>query len=430
MAIVRTTRRAGSRGGVLPWEVLLVEDQRSLAQMAAKMMHDRWGCHVLIATSLAEVRAIIADGRRAFVLAVSDLSLPDAPNGEVIGELVAAGIPVVAMTGTFDDRLYDVFMQKGLIDYVLKDSLNSYAYVTELVGRLNRNRGIKVMVVDDSEAYSDLIEAMLHRQLLQVFRARSAEDGLKMLEAHPDIRLVLVDAIMPGMSGAEFVSHVRQRFGKERLAVIGITGAEDGRMSARFLKHGANDFMFKPFSYEELSCRVCQNLDMLEKLDAMRVIAYTDYLTSLPNRRMLFEKGAALCERVRQAGEHLMVAILDIDHFKRVNDQFGHDAGDVVLQAMGDELAKGFRSDFVARIGGEEFVLLIKAPPQVALERLEAFRRTIEAQPVAAGEATISCTVSIGAVALTADGLESALRAADDRLYRAKAGGRNRIVSE
>lgn len=247
MVSVRTTSRSALQATAAHWKVLLVEDQRSLAQMTAKMLHDRWDCHVLIATSLAEVRAIIADEKKKFSLAVSDLNLPDAPNGEVIKELVDAGIPVVAMTGTFDDRLYDVFMQKGLVDYVLKGSLDAYIYITELVGRLNRNRSTKVLIVDDSEPHLQLIEAMLHRQLLQVFHARNAEEGLKVLEKHPDTRLMLIDAIMPGMQGVEFVSVVRQRFGKERLAIIGITGVNDPRMSARFIRHGANDFIFKPF---------------------------------------------------------------------------------------------------------------------------------------------------------------------------------------
>lgn len=430
MVSVRTTSRSALQATAAHWKVLLVEDQRSLAQMTAKMLHDRWDCHVLIATSLAEVRAIIADEKKKFSLAVSDLNLPDAPNGEVIKELVDAGIPVVAMTGTFDDRLYDVFMQKGLVDYVLKGSLDAYIYITELVGRLNRNRSTKVLIVDDSEPHLQLIEAMLHRQLLQVFHARNAEEGLKVLEKHPDTRLMLIDAIMPGMQGVEFVSVVRQRFGKERLAIIGITGVNDPRMSARFIRHGANDFIFKPFSYEELSCRVNQNLDMLERLDAMHVLAYTDYLTSLPNRRMLFEKGRTLHELSRQAKESQTLAILDIDHFKHVNDQFGHEFGDLVLQHLSGALAQGFRNDFVARIGGEEFVLLIKGNHSAALKRLEALRQAVEGHPVVAGDVSIPYTVSIGAVAIEEESLENALRTADSRLYLAKEAGRNRVVSK
>ncbi len=431
MTIVRTNARDVSKASVIAGEILLVEDQRSLAQMAAKMLHERWGCHVLIATSLAEVHAILAQGDRDFFVAVSDLNLPDAPNGEVIDVLVAANIPVIAMTGAFDDDLYDDFMTKGLVDYVLKDSLNSYAYVAELIGRLHKNQGIKVLVIDDSESFCELIKHMLQRQKLQVFLAYNGEDGLRTLEAHPDIRLVLADYMLPVMDGLAFVTAVRRKLGKDRLAIIGITGAEDRRMSAKFLKSGANDFIFKPFSYEELVCRVNQNLDMLGKLDVMRQIAYMDYLTGLPNRRHLFEKGVARYAQALKKGEPAHVVALDIDHFKKFNDTHGHECGDEVLKHFGRLLAVNFKNDFVARIGGEEFVVLVcGGDPARVLQHLEAFREAVAKSVVQYGNLQLSFTLSIGVTSQPQTIFDAALKVADDHLYLAKARGRNRVVHD
>lgn len=150
MTVIRTQTREASAG---IGEILLVEDQIALAQMAAKMLHEHWGCRVLIATNLAQVRAILAQGNHQFFLVVSDLNLPDAPHGEVIDVLIDAKLRVIAMTGMFDPALHDRIMSKGVIDYVLKDSINAYKYIVELVGRLHRNMRTKVLVVDASDAF-------------------------------------------------------------------------------------------------------------------------------------------------------------------------------------------------------------------------------------------------------------------------------------
>src|SRR5487761_2234373 len=123
MAIIRTGPRKTKRTNQIDGEILLIEDQRSLAQMAAQMLHERWGCHVLIATTLEQVRAIIAQKNHPFFLAISDLNLPDAHHGEVIDVLLAAKIRVVAMTGMMDEEMRTKILGKGVIDYVLKDSL-------------------------------------------------------------------------------------------------------------------------------------------------------------------------------------------------------------------------------------------------------------------------------------------------------------------
>lgn len=431
MTVVRTNPRVDSRVAIIKGEILLVEDQRSLAQMAAKMLHERWGCNVLIATSLEDVRAIIAQGGRHFFVAVSDLNLPDAPNGEVIDVLIAANIPVIAMTGAFDDDMYEVFMSKGMVDYVLKSSHNSYAYVTELIGRLHKNQAIKVLVIDDSEGVCRMITQMLERQKLQVLTAKSAEEGLRILEAQPDIRLVLVDHVMPGIDGFTFVISVRRKFGKERLGIIGISGAENRRWSAKFLKYGADDFIFKPFSYEELMCRVNQNLEMMEKIDEMRQIAFMDFLTGLPNRRFLFDKGRAMHAQAISNGSSLQVAMLDIDFFKKINDTYGHECGDEVLKHMGRLLARHFKDDFVARVGGEEFVVLIGGRETAqAVTYLEAFREAVKQMVVRYGELRVSFTVSIGVTGRVLATLDETLKCADENLYQAKERGRDRVVND
>jgi len=433
MAISRSGNRGSSqtessRPGGADWEVLLIEDQRSLAQMAAKMLYERWGCHVLIATTLEQVRSILSQNKHRFFVAVSDLNLPDAPDGEVIDELKAAKIPVIAVTGNFDDSLQEDIMGKGVIDYVLKDSINAYEYIVELVGRLFKNTRIKVLVIDDSPSFRDILAHMLRMQCLQVVTAADGAEGIESLEYDRDIKLVLVDHAMPVMDGFTFLATLRRKLGKDRLAVIGISASENKRMSAQFLKLGANDFISKPFSYEELACRISQNLEMQESIETMRFAAFHDYLTGLYNRRYFYERGGKLFEEAAKAGKPLVVAMIDIDSFKNINDTYGHDGGDTVLRHLGAMLKEYFTADLVARVGGEEFLLLSADAVRTA-ESCEALRQQVAKSPAGFGATVIPYTVSIGIASQLQASLDATLKVADDNLYQAKQSGRNCIVA-
>lgn len=427
MVNTRAHRRTPGKTDQMDVEILLVEDQRSLAQMAARMLHERWGCRVLIATSLAQVRTIVAAQRHRFFVSVSDLNLPDAPNGEVIDVLVDAGIPVIAITGMLDDALHHKIMSRGVIDYVLKDSINAYEYIVDLVGRLFKNAHARVLVVDDSEAMRALLSGMLKIQGLQVVTACDGVEGLKMLEQHPDIKLVLLDHEMPNMNGFNFLLHVRRKFALDKLAVIGMSGTEAKRLSAQFLKLGANDFITKPFCYEELVCRVSQNLRMQESLEAVRYVAYHDYLTGLLNRRAFFEQGSALFDEMRGAGRPVAAAVMDIDFFKKINDGYGHDGGDAVLRHFSALLRAHFQDDLVGRVGGEEFFLLFK-DEESAPGSCEEFRKRVEQSPAKYNDVTIFFTISIGIVRQLPTQLDDMLKLADENLYQAKESGRNRVV--
>ena len=427
MTVSRTHHRVEGKSAGLDVEVLLIEDQRSLAQMAAKMLHKRWGCRVLIAENLAQVRAIIAQNKYHFFVAVSDLNLPDAPHGEVIDVLIAAKIQVIAMTGMYDEEMHERIMNCGVIDYVLKDSINSYEYIVELVGRLFRNRQIKVLVIDDSESLRTVLVSMLKTQGLQVLSACDGVEGLEVLSREPSISLVLVDHEMPRMDGFIFLSHLRRQFPRDRLAVIGMSGTGNTRMSAQFLKLGANDYICKPFSYEELVCRVNQNLEMQESISAARHVAYHDYLTGLLNRRAFFEQGTKLFSETKIANRSLVAAVVDIDFFKKINDTYGHDGGDVVLKHFSALMNDHFKAQLAARVGGEEFFLLF-TDVEHAAALCESFRLRIEQSTLKFKEFSINFTISIGLTKILPLGLDEMLKLADENLYVAKKTGRNRIV--
>ena len=130
--------------------------------------------------------------------------------------------------------------------------------------------------------------SLLIRHNFVVYDCLTAHDAMRLLSQHQHIRLVITDNQLPDMSGTYFVSSLRKAFSKEQLAIMGIAGGQGMLMSAHFIKSGANDFLRLPFCHEEFLCRVMQNVEYIESVEAIRRAANTDYLTGLPNRRHFF----------------------------------------------------------------------------------------------------------------------------------------------
>lgn len=434
MTILRSASRPAvpSHKGLLARKIdariLVVEDQNSLARLLGAMISDRWGCEVRIANTMAQVKEELALDSR-FYVAVCDLNLPDAQHGEIIDELHQVGIATIALTGEFGEELREIMQKKGVIDYVTKTSTNAYEYVTNLVGRLHYNQQIKVLVVDDSRSSRALLKHILSMLRFHVFTAGDGKEALEVLREHPDIRLLLTDYTMPVMDGFALTMEVRTNFGKDKLAIIGISASDNPQVSAQFLKNGANDFITKPFSYEEMLCRITQNIEMLELIDAIQDAANRDYLTGLFNRRYFFHNGSRIHADAKAQGRPLVVAMLDIDYFKKINDIHGHDAGDAALKHMAMLLREYFPKHLVARLGGEEFVLLFEnSEADKAAQQLEQFRVALKASSVTFADKTIAFTVSIGVACEPEDTIDDMLKIADVNLYHAKENGRDRIV--
>ena len=435
MTIIRNQKRAPHRSldqlfaSAFDSPVLVIEDQKSLAGLLAAMIRERWGCEVHLAHSLEQTANLLSTQDPPYRVAVCDLNLPDAPYGEVIDLVKSADVAAIALTGSFGEDLREAILKKGVIDYVPKDSTNSFGYVTELVGRLQKNYRIKLLVVDDSLSARAVLKHILEMLRFTVLTANDGAEALAVLEAHPDIALMLSDYAMPVMDGFELTAQARKLYGKERLAIIGISASEDKLISSQFLKNGANDFITKPYSYEEILCRVNQNLEMLEIIRINRDAATRDYLTRLYNRRYFFETGSPLHAAAKSRQRPLTAAMLDIDHFKKINDQYGHDCGDEVLRQVARLLDHHLGQWLVARLGGEEFaVLLEETTLDEARGHLEALRQAIAATPLSCGGRTIPVTISIGLSGQPGESIDDTIKSADLALYQAKEGGRNRVA--
>lgn len=412
--------------------ILVVDDSRTFSALVTHAVEGSLRLPVSVAGSLAEAGRILGDCDGQDVLVMSGLSLPDGREVEVVRFFTERGLPLVVVTGMFDEALRDRILAMPVLDYVPKDSPSCIDTLLSIIRRLERHRAATVLVVDDSASMRQQVVACLGLEGFRVIEAADGQQGLDALAANPDISLVITDFDMPRLDGVEMARRMRATRTRDTLAIIGLSGSATsgrGTLSARFLKSGADDFLAKPFLREELICRVAHNLEILTMMSRLRDMATKDFLTGLANRRHFFERAEPIFAQARRAGSALAVAMLDIDHFKRINDGWGHDAGDAALKAVAATLAGCVRpGHLLARFGGEEFCLLVRdMPPGDLPGFFEDVRARVASTTVEFDGAIIPVTTSIGVCTRPADSLDALLTEADQALYRAKTLGRNRV---
>jgi two-component system cell cycle response regulator len=293
-----------------------------------------------------------------------------------------------------------------------------------------------VLVADDSR----VVRVMLRRQLeARGLRVEEAEDGHQAVRLcrmlRPDI--VLLDVEMPGLDGYTVLRILREDAELSDIPVVFLTAHAETEDVVRGLQLGAHDYLRKPFEPSELIARVSAALRVKSLQDELRrrnaeleTVTRTDALTGICNRRHLEERLQGVLAAARRHRQPAAVLMIDVDHFKRVNDTLGHAGGDAVLRQVAQRLHQRVRlEDVVGRWGGEEFVVLSGATDASAAEVLAGrLLAAVSSTPFAIeGADDVTVTVSIGCAAGT-DDAEALLRRADAALYEAKSEGRNRVV--
>ncbi len=287
----------------------------------------------------------------------------------------------------------------------------------------------RVLVVDDSEFIHELVRARLREEGLQVEHQLTGEAGLRhAIDVQPD--MILLDIELPDLNGFEVCRQLKERAETRTIPVIFLTGQSDTAAKVRGLDLGAVDYVIKPFDDVELRARVRAALRTKRLQDLLQQQSFLDGLTGLWNRGYLDHRLEGELNIARRYERRLSLLLGDIDHFKRVNDSFGHLFGDYVIQRIAEALSThARRSDIACRYGGEEFALLL---PSAGIDEAalvaERLRIAVEASPFHLRGTQLQVTISFG-VAST-EGLdpvtnESLIARADRALYNAKEAGRN-----
>ena len=413
-------------------KILLIDDSKTiLTALESEIMRCLIGkCdndfEILKAESFTEASKIIRKEHAEIQVAVVDLNLPDCKQGQAVLLTNSHKIPTIVLSTVDDDSVKSLLLKKDVLDYTKKDSLNSIHYVATFVKKVLRNYDTTALVVDDSKVFRKSFRTDLEKLRINVLEAEDGKEALEIMD-NPDnnISLILTDYNMPNMDGIELTINLRQKYDKDILSIIALSASEDVHILSDFIKEGANDFISKPHKFEELNVRVHANLDILELFKQTKDLANKDYLTGSYNRRYFFDAGEAIVDKNIRKDKAIAVATLDIDLFKKVNDTYAHDVGDIAIREIAVILEKNLRaSDLSARFGGEEYCILLE---DISLEDtqdlFEKIRLCFENNVIKVKELSFAYTVSLGIGYGKGKDLNHMLKVSDEALYEAKETG-------
>lgn len=298
---------------------------------------------------------------------------------------------------------------------------------------------MKILIADDSIVSRHLLDATLRKWGYEVVVACDGAEAWDILQRDDAPALAILDWMMPGMTGLEVCRMVRQRGREPYTYILLLTSKSLKEDLIQGMESGADDYITKPFDQHELKVRlragtrlVDLQAQLLSAREALREQATKDSLTELWNRSSILEilqRELARCEReLRPVG----VVLVDLDHFKNINDSYGHFAGDAALREAARRMQASVRQyDAIGRYGGEEFLILLPGCDEhCTIGQAERLRSTICGDPIALADSAICLTASFGGTSAAPGNLPSAetlIRRADEALYLAKKKGRNRV---
>lgn len=297
---------------------------------------------------------------------------------------------------------------------------------------------MKILIAEDDLTSRSILTAILKKWGFDSIVTEDGGAAWDVLQRPDAPRLVLLDWSMPGLDGLEICRRLREIGSNNPPYIILLTARDEKSDIVQGLAAGANDYVAKPFDSQELQARIRVGQRMLEMQsrllearDALEYQATHDFLTGVFNRRAILDRLKQEIARAGRDQKSLSVGMLDIDHFKNINDTYGHQAGDEALVALTRCIQDGLREyDCVGRYGGEEFLVI--APGTIGLKSENLYERLqarIAGAEIATSAGSLSLTVSIGvAPGKGQSSVDVLLAAADASLYQAKAEGRNRVV--
>jgi len=414
-------------------KILLIEDNNELCKIKEKEIKDNLPYPIATVKDFNQTKETMEAYENDLFIALLDYQTNNVKTCEAVDYLYSKSIPTIVYTDKYCADLREEVLAHGALEYLLKNKNGDLLYSTRLIDRVYKNRFIKAIIVDGSSIFRDELSVNLKQFGLVSLQASDAYTAMDLLEKHPDVKIILIDEDFKGsLQGVDLVEDIRLKYPSDQLVILGMSPhGYNSKHSIEFLKKGANDFIIKPFIKEQLNLRIMQALEMLNSVEEKHKLAATDFLTQLDNRRSLDTVVPSMIKYAKEMNRSLAVAMIDIDHFKLVNDTHGHNVGDEVLKYMSNLLKESFRKgDLIVRNGGEEFcVVLDNIEKEKSLEVFELLREKIERTPFENKDLTLSVTVSIGMFYGLKDSIEKMLHDADELLYKAKNSGRNRLVS-
>ena len=316
----------------------------------------------------------------------------------------------------------------------LFSSLGKIDYKLEIIDEIKQSR---ILVVDDIKTNCDVLKRRLENNTFLVEVSMSGKDALEKI-AKEKFDLVLLDVLMPEVNGLEVLIKIREEYSADKLPVIMVSSFDDVESISKCIQLGASDYLPKPVNSTILTQKVASTLERKslrereeQLLSELHRQAITDEMTGVPNRRYVFEQLERSFDDIeKNSKEHFATAIFDIDHFKNVNDTYGHAAGDEIIKKVCNLATSIIKSpNIFGRIGGEEFLAIIFNDSENHLQQIcEKIRTSVEKEETLFDNQKISVTLS-GGVCFSneSSSVSDLVNKADERLYLAKKNGRNKF---
>jgi diguanylate cyclase (GGDEF)-like protein len=342
--------------------------------------------------------------------------------------LTESGTRVISYSGLFNFDMRLAAVRAGVSDFIVKPT--SILSIIEKINRvlnIRKARKFRVVYIDDQESMGEFYQTLLEGADCEVYFEKSVEEMFNHLDVlHPDI--FLLDMNMPDVNGLEAAKMIRQQKQFDFTPIVFLTADEQLDIKLLALQGGADDVISKS-TPPALVIQLL--LTRLRRSMGIREFVSKDSLTGVLNHGQIMEAAMNSFRLSQRQKTSASIAMLDLDHFKNVNDTYGHAAGDKVLSSLGQLLSRSLRNtDFVGRYGGEEFMLvLVGASPEESLEKLTAIKEAFASNNFVFKGKTFTCTFSVGIADLSAStSLPQSVSQADQALYASKEAGRNKVT--
>ena len=407
--------------------IAIVDDEKVSGIALAELVSE-FNFNVEYFESIGELKK--KQPQRQFDLVLLDILMPEVSTAQVFefaAELTQLGTKVISHSGLFNFEMRLAAVRAGVVDFIVKPT--SILGVVEKINRvlnLQKTRDYRIVFIDDHKLMGEFYQTLLEDAQCEVYFMDSVEQMFSCLDdIHPD--LFLLDMNMPGVSGLDAAKMIRQQKQFDFTPIVFLTGDEQLETKLAALQGGAEDVISKstpPALVIDLL------LTRLKRSLGVREFVSKDSLTGLLNHGQIMEAAMNSFRLAHRQKSNASIAMLDLDHFKSVNDTYVHAAGDKVLSGLGQLLSRSLRTtDYIGRYGGEEFmIVLVGASPEESIEKLNSIKDAFSAIDFEFKDTVFRATFSVGLADLAEnDSLPHAINQADQALYASKVGGRNKI---
>ncbi len=414
-------------------EYILHLERSAFFAKIVKTIVGNQGYSVLHAKTVQDAYALLEENDIRLIISGTELEdISGTGFIEHLSKSKYASIPAIIFTSRESLKLRETMFSLGIVDYILKEDLTAnrlQVYFEALMEQsilLEQIREVPIAVLDDSRFGLTVIQNIF--TLNKVKNVKYFTDPVKFLDEINNFSIFFVDMVLPGISGEEIIIRIRER--KHDSIVIVVSGISNIKLVSHALMFGADDYITKPFSNTIFMARLKANARSFFLNRQLRRQAVTDGLTGLFNHKYIFNAVKKEIEKTRVKNTPFCIVLLDIDHFKKVNDVYGHPVGDLVLRTVAGVFRSVLPDDAIAgRYGGEEFLIVFPGTDlEKGFEYAELLRTKVE-ETVYPEHPGLNVTISGGLTQYRDGDAEALIKEADDLLYTSKKNGRNRITT-